>query len=108
MAFDFFDKNGKGITLEEWGKLRESFDYCRIGHTYVWWRNLRISTIWLGMNHAWDGQEIKIFETMVFKGRNSYDDIACVRYTTEAEAIAGHEAIVRKVRWGKRVGYHTL
>lgn len=52
----------------------------------------RISTVWLGLNHAYSENELpKIFETMVFDPANSGNDIYCKRYTYWEDAQLGHE-----------------
>lgn len=57
---------------------------------------INISTVFLYLNHRFgpDGPPL-IFETMVFGGEL---DQECERYSTWAEAIAGHEAMVERVR----------
>lgn len=58
-----------------------------------------ISTVWLGLNHAWEpGAPPLIFETMVFPGPELGMDLDCARYSTEAEALAGNAAMVEKWR----------
>ena len=51
----------------------------------------RVSTVWLGMDHGFGGDKPLIFETMVF-GDGADDDME--RYSTKAEALAGHERMV--------------
>jgi hypothetical protein len=50
-----------------------------------------VSTVWLGLNHAWRGRPL-VFETMVF----GVEDNECVRYSTIEEARVGHEKMVAK------------
>ena len=51
----------------------------------------RISTVFLGLNHAYTKEESpKIFETMIFEP-NSFSEIYCDRYSTWDEAVGGHE-----------------
>jgi hypothetical protein len=63
-----------------------------------------VSTVHLGMNHQWGDGPPLIFETMVFKaegdGVASYTDLYCDRYSTEAEAKAGHAAVVERLKAG--------
>ena len=55
-----------------------------------------ISTVWLGLDHNWFGVGPPlIFETMVFGGPLDGEQ---ERYATEADAIAGHAAMVERVR----------
>lgn len=61
----------------------------------------RVSTVWLGMNHEWrDGHPPLIFETMVFGGEPW--DGYMLRYTTEAQAVAGHDQLVARIREGEQ------
>ena len=68
-------------------KLRD-YEYKKVRLTRLWWGG-HVSTVWLGLDHAFNFTEElstfpMIFETMVFPG-NQQD-----RYTTEQEAIKGH------------------
>lgn len=75
-------------------KLRD-FDYKVVGRTKL--KKYWVSTVWLGLDHSWDGDKPLIFETMVFP----HDDLSeqeMERYSTEKEALAGHKRIVDKWR----------
>jgi hypothetical protein len=66
-------------------------DYKVIAHTVMSDGMHMVSTVWLGLDHNWMGGPIYIFETMVFAA----DEMSPVegmqwRYTTEAQAMAGH------------------
>jgi hypothetical protein len=100
----WFDRAGLPITTEEWGRLHAIEDYVRIGSTDIgpYW----VSTVWVGLDHRFigDGPPI-IFETMVFakEQRDDPEDLGLrefdmVRYCTEEEAVAGHEAMCLLVR----------
>ena len=52
-----------------------------------------VSTVFLGLDHGF-GDELILFETMAFVGRENVD---MDRYTTWAEAEAGHDRMVAKV-----------
>ena len=56
--------------------------------------DVRISTVFLGLNHGYDN-EILLFETMVFGGAL---DEEMDRYRTYEEAEAGHRAMVERVK----------
>lgn len=62
-----------------------------------------VSTVWLGLDHSFHpGQKPLIFETMVFKKIKKDklgEDVDMDRYSTEAEALQGHEEMVKK--WSK-------
>ncbi len=94
----YYDRQGQPMSLGTWAQLIEKgMDYKRVAQTTVgpYW----ISTVWLGLDHSfWDGPPL-IFETMVLLAddgpANEYD---VVRYSTEAEALAGHDEMVTLVR----------
>ena len=53
-----------------------------------------ISTVFLGLNHAFGRGRLLLFETMIFDGKHDgYQD----RYTTWEEAEIGHQRAVRLV-----------
>ena len=55
---------------------------------------MRVSTVFLGLDHQhFDGPPL-LFETMVFVGEHG-DEME--RYSTWDEAVAGHDAMVAKV-----------
>lgn len=93
MTGDHYDKQGKVVPLMEWAKLMEDWDYRRIG---LWKGKVyRVSTVWLGLDHNWGNGEPLIFETMVFKGKDSMD-LDMERYSTLEQAQGGHKAMVAK------------
>jgi hypothetical protein len=55
----------------------------------------RISTIFLGLNHALENGKPLLFETMVFGGQF---DQEMERYSTWEEAEAGHKIMVERVK----------
>lgn len=57
-----------------------------------------ISTVWLGidMNHVFGNGKPLIFETMVFPERGNYSELDMERYSTEEEALEGHQKMVEK------------
>lgn len=59
--------------------------------------NIKISTVFLGLDHNFSGGPPVLFETMVFGGE--FDE-ACQRYVTIEEARKGHARWVRKVTSG--------
>lgn len=89
------------MTVLEWAKRFESEpDAKRMAETTLpdgkW-----VSTVWLGIDHSFGSGPPLIFETMVFNSDGKKDgrlgsELDCERYSTEAEAIAGHAAMVEK------------
>ncbi|MBO0743597.1 MAG: hypothetical protein J2P43_01165 [Candidatus Dormibacteraeota bacterium] len=94
----WYSPDGDPITVEEWERFL---------HGEVWERehlltqvspDVRVSTVWLGLNHDWDpDRPALIFETMIFGG--VYDQEQW-RYSTREQAHAGHEEAVRQARAG--------
>lgn len=98
----YFDRAGIAISFAEslWQGVVDPH-YRVVKHTHYDSGGM-VSTTHLHFNHAMPGEPILIFETMVFQvdGWDGYQE----RYTTEAEAIAGHEATVARVNTGKPCG----
>jgi hypothetical protein len=57
-------------------------------------RDITISTVFLGLDHAFAGSPPRWFETLVFEGPNDGD---MARYETWDEAEAGHNTMVQVV-----------
>jgi hypothetical protein len=55
-----------------------------------------VSTVWLGLDHNYGGGRPHIFETMVFPSDNDMGELDQRRYSTEAEALAGHEELCKE------------
>ena len=100
----YYNRLGKPITLERWSELMNDDEYRRVASTRV--GHWRISTVWLGLDHNLLGHVPLIFETMVFDenadGLGRYDDLEMQRYTTECQALLGHDVMVAQVsEWGE-------
>ena len=61
--------------------------------------DIRVSTVFLGIDHSFCGGVPILFETMVF---GLEDDEMCDRYSFWAEAVIGHKKTCSKVR--ERIG----
>jgi hypothetical protein len=61
---------------------------------------VRVSTVFLVLNHSFGDGPPLWFETMVFGGA---DDQYCDRYSTWEAAENGHRAIVAKLKAGERL-----
>ena len=94
-----FDKNGKEINYEEWGKLLEDKDYKIIKQETLP-DGKKVSTVWLGLDHNFGEGEPLIFETMVFPSEGDFSDVDVERYSTLEEAQKGHEEMVKK--WSRK------
>jgi len=102
MRSEWYDREGKLIEDDLHGveKLLRDKEYKRVAETTLadgkW-----VSTVWLGLDHSFDDEGPPlIFETMVFPSRDDLSEIDCARYATEAEAIIGHQGMVRE--WEKK------
>jgi len=90
----FYDRDGQPISEEQWVELRRHGEgYFRVASTEIG-TEIWVSTVWIGIDHAFGRGRPMIFETMVFGGPMADD---CVRYSTAHEAQAGHDAVVTLV-----------
>lgn len=88
MRDGYYNKQGDRISMRQWCELIErDDDYRRVDKTILPDGKV-VSTVWLGHSFV-DGPPM-IFETMVFSSEDSFDDLACERYATLADAEAGH------------------
>lgn len=96
MSSGYYDRQGHPMTLEEWAQSYKTRGaQKRVAETTLpdgkW-----VSTVWLGLDHSFGDGPPLIFETMVFESQDHLSDLDCNRYSTEAEALAGHAAMVEK------------
>lgn len=83
--------------LLAWGRWFETANR-QVAETWVT-PAIRVSTVFLGLNHQWGSGAPLLFETMVF-GLGEDHPLADYqeRYSTWHEAEQGHEAVVALVR----------
>jgi hypothetical protein len=103
---EYYDRQGNPITLMEWARRLEGKSTAavvadkRVAEDVLpngYW----VSTVWLGLNHAFGDGPPLIFESMVFPcsadGKvTDWLELDSDRYSTEAEALTGHAALVAK------------
>ena len=99
----YFDRQGRPITMRQWAAMHPNDEAAferqrRVAITE--WADVRVSTVWLGLNHAYGDTPPLIFETMVFAPGREGDE-ECWRYSTEEQALAGHYRVVAE--WRERV-----
>jgi hypothetical protein len=82
----YYTRQGQPIDMLTWARLFEDPEYKIIEQTQIT-EEVRVSTVWLGLNHNWFPGELRIFETMVFGGEH---DLWQARYATEEAAREGH------------------
>ena len=93
MSWLYFDKQGQAIDMKAWARLMEGAEYKRVALTKLP-NGTDVSTVWLGLNHSYGEGRPLIFETMTFGDEETQEQ---QRYSTEAEALAGHEAMVARL-----------
>lgn len=76
----------------EWGKWMESANRVvaqdKVG-------KVRVSTVFLGLDHSFVGGVPLLFETMVFGGKLNQEQR---RYTTWEESEMGHKKMLKKIK----------
>jgi len=90
---EFFDRQGKPLTTEQWSELHSDFNYKVVIKTDI--HDCQVSTVWLGSDHGFGNlPKPIIFETMIFGGLwNDFSE----RYATEEEARQSHQTIVEMI-----------
>jgi hypothetical protein len=99
----YIGPDGRELTLDEWSEL-----YGRRKDNMApesWWRRetviddeVRVSTVWLGLNHRWGPGPPLYWETMIFGGDHDEDQW---RYSSREAALDDHERITRALRAGQ-------
>jgi hypothetical protein len=79
--------------LYKWGKWFESMGNRVLQQDMV--GDVKVSTVFLGLDHNWGEGEPVLWETMVFGGKL---DMEQDRYTSRDEAIKGHASILQRVK----------
>lgn len=64
---------------------------------YTEWPEVQVSTVFLGLDHQFGSGPPLLFETVIFWPDHELDNY-CERYSTKADAEAGHQAVVAMVR----------
>jgi hypothetical protein len=85
---------GDLITWAKWFETAQR----HVGDTYFHLdgHEIRVSTVFLGLDHAFGDRSPQLFETMVF-GDESWHELASNRYATWQEAFDGHYDICMQV-----------
>lgn len=102
-----YDRKGQPIELMKWACLAGDDDYKTVARTFM--ADVIVSTEWVGFDDSFglDGGPL-IFTTMVFTrvpnpqrdftGHvREWDDDERGRWSTEAEALVGHERVVAEL-----------
>lgn len=95
----YFDRKGRPISAFQMHLLRASRpDYYRVGQDQLLGGlgPVEVSTVWMGLNHAFRSDRLEIFETMLFSDGEL--DGSTWRYATLRQAEIGHRRVVRCIR----------
>lgn len=82
--------------LLQWGQWMEDPNNKQVASTEI--DELRVSTVFLGVNNQFNEGQPFLFETLVFKGEELDWEYDGARYRTWSEALAGPDAIVELVK----------
>lgn len=96
------DANGNPVPadLDTWAKWYETNRESR-RVALDEFDNIRVSTVFLALNHNWGDGPPLLFETMVFGGKM---DEYMRRYSTRKEAENGHKEVVSMVKQYLAIG----
>lgn len=98
-----YRRDGSQYPDTEEGLLEYAADFGsdkRVLKQTMLWNGLWVSTIWLGIDYS-RGRSVlpMMFESMVFDHISGEDTDEQLRYTSEEEALEGHEELCRI--WGR-------
>ena len=86
------DGNLERVDLLTWALWFERPARRRVAETF--YGDVRVSTVFLGLDHSFGGPVPVLWETMVFGGVLDGEQY---RYTSVADARAGHQAMCERV-----------
>lgn len=103
---DYHGPHGEQLSLDAWARLFQMRPEDMSAES--WWRkhtvideNVRVSTVWTGMDWSFGLGQPLYWETMVFGGEYSR---AQWQYGSREAALDDHERIVRALRAGEDLG----
>lgn len=109
----YYGPDSKPISQAKWSHLFGDWapgGARRIGLTKI--AGCSVSTVWLGLNNAWQPGQVLIFETMAFNRRSRDENRPwspeewTFRYRYKWQAKLGHEAVVNRLRSRGWAGLH--
>ena len=92
----YYDRRGEPIGIMDWAARLKDPEVKGVAQTQV--GDLLVSTVWLGLDHNLVGGLPLIFETMVFDGDHNPASEGQSRYSTEAQAVQGHDTLVAMLK----------
>lgn len=93
------------VALRQWSAWRMEHPDTHVDDTTI--GDIRISTVFLSIDHSMGRGPAVLFETMIF-GADEDGDRYQVRYHTWNQAVAGHAEAVEFVRTWVRVADETM
>ena len=104
MAWYILDNNNKPVpkpTMEAAEWMEENLERKKVAYDELKDLNgddIRVSTVFLGLDHSWNSKELVLWETMIFGGE--YDQGYQKRYTTYEHALKGHQEAINFINTG--------
>lgn len=95
MTYYILDDKGNPIAEKDvlvWGRWLETADRT-VAKDNV--GDVKISTVFLGLDYSWGDGPPLLYETMIFGGEH---DQYLERYTTREEALKGHKVVLAWVK----------
>ena len=91
----YYDRQLQPISLEEFSRLIVQPDEKFVGVAKI--GDVRVSTVWLGINHNIMGSRPVVFELMIFGGEHDeYQE----RFYSEEDAVKRHDEVVASIKAG--------
>lgn len=90
------DNENNPVPSDNCWQWMEEHPYAKIVGLTRFPNGTRVSTVFLGLDHGWNGGPPVLWETMVFDSPDGsrYEDQWQERYISHNEAVAGHLAVV--------------
>ena len=96
------DEQGEAVPcndLMEWARWFENAEGRRVANDHV--GDVRVSTVFLGLDHSFGGAVPILWETMIFGGEHDgYQE----RYSSRRDAVAGHARALALIATPPTVG----
>lgn len=105
MTVEYFDRNGKRITMMSWARAMENPKYRVLASTNI--EHYVVSTVWFGIDMdvmnliREEPAPPMMFESAIFvvpQGNDRWESLELRRYRTEQEAMVGHTELVHTVQ----------
>lgn len=91
----YYDWDGRPISVEEFERLHAGERHVALDYLACGDQQIKVSTVWIGIDMGFGGGPPIIFETMVFGGPL---DQAQERYSTRQQAEDGHAFMLMRLQ----------